>query len=71
MSDQLNEKNTKAISVCCLLAVVAIVIGAVIGNTLAAQSTERVEKQSNVQLVECIKAGKTAVECRTLIYGSR
>lgn len=69
--DQLNERNMKVGSISAAITVSIISLSVLFGNVLTSQATERENKQANVQLVECIKAGKTPTECRVLIYGSR
>lgn len=66
----LNERNMKVGSICASITIIAIALAILIGNVLTALATERDDEQSNIQLVQCIKANKTPMECRVLIYGS-
>lgn len=51
--------------------IIAIVVGSVIGATLADRQGTARNEQNNAALVECAKTPKTATECRVLIFGAR
>jgi hypothetical protein len=51
--------------------ILAIIVAAVLGATLADRQDTIRNWQDNVALVECAKTPKTATECRVLIYGNR
>lgn len=68
---ELNERNTLVVSIAVALTAITLIIGGVIGNTLASQATEREVKHDSDNLVRCVQTGKSSTDCRVLIYGAR